>query len=505
MYLLELNFIYSSIKQKQNHINMVFISSNKNTKNYKTLISFRKLIAGLVVVICLNPNLVKGQGYYNQESFGNRSILLSGNVTGSVDDLGMLYYNPARLALVNEPNFTINAKAFQLKSLNIQNVFGRNNKLSESNFEGLPSMVAGTFKVGKSEKHKFAYAILSRNNSDTNLGFSREIDTEILEDFDNVDRLVAELNLTNSESDEWFGASWATNLKENFSVGVSTFVSIYSFNGSYDLNYSRLDPETNVAVYDNKINFGQDSYGIFMKIGLAWKLPKANLGLNIDLPYIEVLGSGNMEFKEVLAGIGDGNDVFEYAVWDDLESKRKEPIGVSFGVGLPLGKHTLHLKTDWHGKVNEYKRLEIPVINDSGEIVSFSFKEELRSVINFGLGAEFYIGEKFNIYVSGITDFSPTVSNANIFDLIAQESKDTNFDADFYHFGLGVQLKLSWAQLVIGSTYSRASVDFERPVDFPDPEVDLPNNDELAKVTQERWRFIIGLEIPIFGHKIEFN
>ena len=152
-----------------------------------------------------------------------------------------------------------------------------------------------------------------------------------------------------------------------------------------------------------------------MKIGLAWKLPKANLGLNIDLPYIEVLGSGNMEFKEVLAGIGDGNDVFEYAVWDDLESKRKEPIGVSFGVGLPLGKHTLHLKTDWHGKVNEYKRLEIPVINDSGEIVSFSFKEELRSVINFGLGAEFYIGEKFNIYVSGITDFSPTVSNANIF------------------------------------------------------------------------------------------
>ena len=187
-----MNFVYSSIKLKQNHIHMVFINSNKNTKNYKTLISFRKLIIGLVVVICLNPNLVKGQGYYNQESFGNRSILLSGNVTGSVDDLGMLYYNPARLALVNEPNFTINAKAFQLKSLNIQNVFGRNNKLSESNFEGLPSMVAGTFKVGKSEKHKFAYAILSRNNSDTNLGFSREIDTEILEDFDNVDRLVAE-------------------------------------------------------------------------------------------------------------------------------------------------------------------------------------------------------------------------------------------------------------------------------------------------------------------------
>lgn len=121
------------------------------------------------------------------------------------------------------------------------------------------------------------------------------------------------------------------------------------------------------------------------------------------------------------------------------------------------------------------------------------------------MGAEFYLAEKVNVYISGATDFSPIVSNANIFDLIAQESKDTNFDADYYHFGFGFQLKLKWAQLVLGTTYTRASVDFERPVDFPDPEVELPNNDDLASITEERWRFILGIEIPIFGHKIEFN
>jgi len=484
---------------------MLHIRKYHKPKFYKPLISVRKLMMGFVVVFCLNANLVSGQGYYNEESFGNRSILLSGNVTGSVDDLGLTFYNPARLALIDEPNFTINAKAYQMSSIKVQNVFGSNNKISDSNFRGVPSMVAGTFKVGSNKKHKFAYAILSRKKSDINLGFSREITAEVLEEFDNVDRFVAKLNLIDKESDEWFGASWATNLKENLSIGVSTFVSVYNFNGTYDLNYSRLDSATDVAVYDNEINFGQNSYGVFMKIGLAWKLPKANLGLNIDLPYIEAFGSGKMEFKEMLAGIGDGNDIFEYADWDDLDAKRKEPLGISFGAGLPLGKHTIHLKTDWHGKVNEYNRLEIPVINDSGEIVSFSFKEELRSVINFGLGAEFYIGKKVNIYASGATDFSPIVSNANIFDLISQESKDTNFDADFYHFGLGVQLKLSWAQLVIGSTFSTASVKFERPIDFPDPEIELTNNDNLAKITEDRWRFILGLEIPIFGKKVEFK
>ena len=97
------------------------------------------------------------QGYYNQENFGNRSILLTGNVTGSVDDLGLAYYNPSRLAIIEEPNFTINAKAFQLGNIKIENVFGRSNKLSDSKFGSLPNLVAGTFKIGGSDKHKFVY------------------------------------------------------------------------------------------------------------------------------------------------------------------------------------------------------------------------------------------------------------------------------------------------------------------------------------------------------------
>ena len=459
----------------------------------------------IIILICIVSNLLTAQGYYNQENFGNRSILLTGNVTGSVDDLGLTFYNPARLALIDEPNFTINAKAYQMGSIKIENVFGRSNKLSNSEFEGLPSLVAGTFKLGSSEKHKFAYSVLSRRKSAIDLGFTREINETVLDEFDNVDRFLAELKLGDSEDDEWLGLSWATKLKDNFSVGVSTFVSIYDYKGSYKLNYSRLDTESNAAVYDNEINFGQNSYGIFWKIGLAWQLSKVDLGLNIDLPYLELYDSGELEFKEVLSGIGGGNDIFEYADWDDLNADRKEPLAISVGAGLPIGKSKIHVKVDWHGKVSEYDRLTIPVIDDSGNVISFSFKEELRSVINFGVGVEIYASEKVSFYASAGTDFSPMVSNANIFDLIAKKSKDTNFDADYYHYGFGIQLKMSWAELVLGSTYSTASTDFDRPVDFPDPEIEIPNNDDPASITANRWRFIVGLEIPIFGHKVEFK
>lgn len=468
---------------------------------------FISVRTGIVITMlcCLLPGLSMAQGYYNQENFGNRSILLTGNVTGSVDDLGLTYYNPSRLALIDEPNFTINAKAYQMSSVKIENVFGRSNKLSDSDFEGLPSLVAGTFKIGGSEKHKFAYSVLSRRKSETDLGFTREIDETVLEEFDNIDRFIADLKLGDSETDEWFGLSWATKLKDGFSIGVSTFVSVYDYHGSYKLNYSRLDDASNVAVYDNEINFGQKSYGIFWKVGLAWQLSKFDLGLNIDLPYLEIHGNGELDFKEVLSGIGAGNDIFEYADWDDIDSGRKEPIGISFGAGLPIGKSKIHLKVDWHGQVSEYDRLVIPVIDDSGNVISFAFKEELRSVINFGLGAEIYLSPKVNFYLSAGTDYSPLVSNANIFDLIAKRNKDTNFDADYYHFGFGIQLKMSWAELVIGSTYSTASTEFERPVDFPDPGIEIPNNDDPARITANRWRFILGLEIPIFGHKVEFK
>lgn len=481
---------------------MMYSESNKGICNIRLL---RELIGALALVVWLFPNVASSQGYYNQESFGNRSILLSGNVVGSVDDLGLTYYNPARLALIDEPNFTINAKGYQYESLKIENVFGRNNKISDSNFRDIPSMVAGTFRVGKSDRHKFAYAILSRRKSNSSLGFSREIEPEKLEEFENVERFVSDLDLRNNESDEWFGVSWSTSLEENFSIGVSTFFSVYNFNGTYDLSYSRLSELDAVALYDNEIHFSQNSYGVFMKVGMAWNLPKASLGLNIDVPLIEVFGSGKMEFKEMLSGISNEDGVFRYAQWEDLKSRRKEPIGVSFGVGLPLGKHTLHLKTDWHGKVSEYDKLEIPIINSSGENVSFAFKEGLRSVINFGMGAEFAVGSKVIIFASGVTDFSPIISNANIFDLIAKESRDINFDADFYHFGLGVQLKTSWSQFVLGGGYSRASINFERPSEFPDSVIETALNDDQAKIIEERWRIILGLEIPIFGKKVEFN
>ena len=464
----------------------------------------KKIILLIISITFFSPLWLVGQGYYNQENFGNRSILLSGNVTGSVDDLGLTYYNPARIALIENPVFSINAKAFQVKSANIENVFGRNNKLSDSRFEGVPSLIAGTFKIEKWENHHFAYAFLSKQRTRLSLNFSEEIDLDAVSiDLADVNRFVGDFKLDNKETDEWFGISWGTKLRDNLSIGVSTFVSIYNYAAIYDLRFASEEDISGVGLYNNEINFGQSSYGVFWKLGLAWKLEKVDLGLNVDFPYLEVYNEGRFRYQQFLSGLDPEDEDFQYYDFENLDTKRKEPLGISFGMGIPIKKHKLHFKADWHAGLSEYERIVIPAVEDGGE--SFAFKEELKSVINFGLGAEFYLNEGLNLYASVSTDFSPIESSANIFDLVEGDDRDANFDADYMHYGLGVDIKLKKVKLVVGTTYSTASGDFAEPIEFPNPDIEVPINEDLSTITVTRWRFILGLEIPIFGYDLKLK
>lgn len=461
-----------------------------------------------ILIIMISTAVIFGQGNYNQENFGNRSLLLSGNVTGSVEDLGLTYYNPARIALVENPVFSINAKGYQISIFNITNAFGNDKKLTDNKFEGVPSMVAGTFKIKKLENHHFAYSFLSKQRSQAEIGYSIELSSDdLLDEIDGIESIVQDVDIRNKETDEWFGVTWGKQIKDNFSIGISGFVSIYNNKGSSDLKYAILDEFQDVSQYTNEISFGQRSYGMFWKIGLAWKLPKIELGLNVDLPYWEVISSGRFKFQEQLSGLGNGNDIFTYGKFNDIKATRKEAMAISVGAGIPFGnKNTIHLKLDWHNKIKEYDRLVIPVI-DGGteESRSFIFKEEFNSVFNFGFGLEFYLNPKYSLFASFVTDFSPVEANANIFDLTGDEGQDINLSADYYHLGFGVDMKLNWAKLILGTTFSTGSSEFDQAIDVPDPKINLGNNDDNTKLSISRWRFIVGLEIPIFNYKLEIK
>ena len=463
-----------------------------------------KKIVLMLLLIISNCSFIFSQDNYRIENFGNRSILLNGNVTGSVEDLGLTYYNPARLALLDNPTFSVNAKAYEFNQVTLKNAVEVKDKLSSSKFNGVPSMIAGTFKIKSLEDHYFAYSVITKIRSNISFGYTTDlVSGDILDGIEGSEDYVAKVNLNDGIKDEWFGLTWSKAFSEKFSIGVSTFVSIYNHKGSNISDYNISHSEDRVVSYNREVYFEQSSYGMFWKIGLAWIYPKVEFGVNITPPYLDFYSKGKIKYGEFLAGVGSGPNIFTYANLTELKAKRKMPFGIDIGAGIPIRKSKLHLNLDWHNKVSSYNRIEIPEIAlENEDQLQLEFVEERKSVFNYGLGAEVYISPKMAGYLSFSSDYSSAIDNSNIFDIGDREDQELNLKLDYSHFGFGVNLNLSWSDIILGSTYSFGSSSFDKPDDtIPENGIVINSNQEPASIKLTRWRFIVGIEIPILSKK----
>lgn len=139
---------------------------------------------------------------YNFENYGNRSVLLSGNVTGSVEDLGLTFYNPSRLAMVKNDVFTVNAKIYSLNKIRVENDLGQERAIiNNSQFLAIPALVAGTFKW---KGEQFAYSAISRYRHEVRLQYDSPLMP--IEDIDLIER-TTRIRLNSIAKDELVGLS----------------------------------------------------------------------------------------------------------------------------------------------------------------------------------------------------------------------------------------------------------------------------------------------------------
>jgi hypothetical protein len=435
------------------------------------------------------------QGNYKFNNFGNRSILLSGNVTGSVSDIGLVYYNPARLTELENTGFAFNAKAYQLTSLNLTTALDEERQLTNRSFGGVPSMAGGTFKLFG---ERFAYSFIARRRSELNLGISfRGITDNIAELFPDIESYNLKASIIGRTKEDWYGLTWARKISENFSLGISVFGSSYRNDGARSVSHTVEYDENAVAYFLSQTSFKQKSYGLHLKLGAFYKLNKVDLGVNINIPYIEVYNEGSYSFNQVTSGIGNGLDIFYDYSFEDLNANRKEPLGISVGAGIPIKRSKIHLNMDFVSGLSNYSRLDVPDI-EIGDTTPTPvlFNEQRQFVFNVGVGGEVYLNEKFTSYFGFSTDFNAFTSNATILDNTTDDGDETVTAADYFHFSGGINWKLSWANLILGVTVASSSTSFESPFNGDFPDLDFGNNPE-STLSSQRYQFIFGFEIPL--------
>lgn len=125
----------------------------------------------------------------------------------------------------------------------------------------------------------------------------------------------------------------------------------------------------------------------------------------------------------------------------------------------------------------------------------------LNPVFNYGIGLEMPLNDKISVYARAASDYSGVISDITRFSELEEEASNSVFQADFLKFGGGFMLNTSWAEITLGATYTGASEELKRPINFSGDEP-VSDSGEPTTLTFSKWRFILGFSFP-FAEKIQ--
>ena len=461
----------------------------------------------IVFLVAGSTHLFAQDAHYWSEQFGNKSMLLGGTVNASVEDLGLVFYNPGRLAQIENPAFVISARVYEYVKIHVKDGIGEGQDLQKSSFGGGPNLVAGTFKLPFLKNHRFAYSFLTRHQYNSNF----DVRSEPVED-QNVggaeySDLSAKLRSNNRLQEEWYGLTWSYAPSQKWSFGLSMFGFQNKSNRGLEIQLQGLRKDMGVSMVNYNRELGFDVFGLVWKAGLAVQLEKINLGLTITTPKLNIRGNGSSVYEDFISGVDSlrgepVDDVYIENFQNNLDANIKGPWSIGMGIGFKLGKTNVHVSAEWFDKIGKYTMMEAEPFEGQQpqDTIQIRLVDQLRSVFNYGIGIEHKFNEKINAYASIAADYSAVDSDAGfLYEFDDEDIRYSVFDGDIFHFGGGIALNLKWAELTVGATFGAADREITRPLNLGEDVIFDPT--ETATLEYSRWRFLVGFSFP-FANKI---
>jgi len=428
--------------------------------------------------------------YWNLQ-YGTRSTLLGGAVIGSVSDLAATFYNPAALALFPAPEILLSGKVYQYNSLSLTNGAGPGEDLTSSTVEAAPTLFAGSFTFDWLGDNSLSYSILTRQRMNFGIEGRR---AGIRESAAGQDLIAGELIANQELSDLWIGLTWSRKLNDYMAVGVTPYLSVRNQKTRKHTYSEVLSNAGDVSAAILTQQFEYSNYRVLAKAGFGAIFDPLTLGITLTTPSLSLAGSGSSLVNLANSGEGtDGATTFIANYQQDVKARQHLPLSVGFGAGYRLGKHRLHFSAEWFDKVDRYDVLDTRVFTgqSDGKVYLNRVDSELKSVLNYGFGAEFYLNENLDLFVSYVSDFSA-----------ARENTSTNMTVstwDIYHLSGGASFSIGRSEFTLGINYAFGSGKAKGPVNLPDGDI----KDTLTEILENsdldytRLKLLIGFSIEI--------
>ena len=261
----------------------------------------------------------------------------------------------------------------------------------------------------------------------------------------------AESLFDQSMNENWFGLSWSHPVGERFGLGLTTYVAYRGQRTRREISGQVASSPTQGGAGLLIEDFDYWNYRLLWKAGLSTQRETWDAGLTVTTRSVALFGSGSASFTRSAIGadLGTGPMVsvaVQHA--DDLESHYQSPWSVAAGGGYRRGQNSFHATVEWFASVAGFDVLDTsPFAGDPAAAGLLKrLHQEAKSVVNFGVGYQRTVNERFSYYAAFTTDF--TFANR---DDSATSALST---WDIYHLTAGTSLVVRSVKLTMGAAYA---------------------------------------------------
>jgi hypothetical protein len=469
------------------------------------------------------------------QNFNSTSSLIGGAVVAGDGDNSSIYYNPATIVEMQQgSNVSIAANLFTWNIYHNYNLLGKGNDLHSTNFQVQPQFFSFSYKPKKGNI-SYAFSILTRINEDMESSYANSELYDVIPSLSGEEIYNTVYSYRNKYSDTWLGLGLGQQLTEEFSYGVTFFISgssllyryaytasAYKYIDSTNINY---DPsKVSLSSYTESVKFSQ--YRIITKLGIAYKLNNWRFGMVLTLPSLNVFTSGRaasrmqkqINIHDTTGAVIPDYEIFSAQQDDKLKANYKYPFAVSFGfIGtFKQGDQKLYFTMEYFNKIKSYKIIEAeidPNITSPSVFEALPNKDYLSfinksdPILNFVIGYSWIISKRNLRFVNALrTDFT-SIQNINPDNLDGYNyMKNSNFN--IYHYSAGLNFNFKKNNITAGGEFSFGSKNnVQQVANFKDPVENDPEtgNSLLGPAENNAYLRYYGVSVYISATLNFFN
>jgi len=421
----------------------------------------------LTISFLLIFSVTKAQDtHYWTQQFGTESALLSGAVVGGNNDNTMIYYNPGALGFLDNSSISVNANAYRIENIKIENALGEKADFKSSQLGSVPLLTGGMINI-KDKRWKIGYSFMSPVQFNFKGIARKDGYFDIIDETESPgkEEFVGESGISSKLSEILIVLGAARKLNENWSVGLSNLFTIRS--NSYLRNFSTYtfmnNPENTLVSAQLSQNVDYYNVRYAAKVGIAYKKDKWRAGLTVTSPSINIMGVGTVAANISaynLKVLGD-NRITAVATdrQSELKTKFKSPLSISAGLNYDGNRSRYGISVQYYASLGVYDIMDIQpstfirpadLAPELGSDEFMNVKAAAKSVINVAIGYKYLLKENITLYLSARSDMSYYDD-----DLTNTRGIRTAISSwDIYHFASGVTFNRRQSSLSLGLLYS---------------------------------------------------